>query len=66
MPALYGTSLGDGNVLGTGNPADGRPDADDGTPGTDADLSLGVTIRVKRAIGGTAARIAVRPGHPAP
>ena len=63
---LFGTGLGDGHVAGTGNPADGLPAGDDGTPGTDEDLSLGVTMRFQRAIGGTAARISVRPGHPAP
>jgi hypothetical protein len=63
---LFGTGLGDGHVAGTGNPADGLPAGDDGTPGTDEDLSLGVRMRFQRAIGGTAARISVRPGHPAP
>ena len=62
---LFGMGLGDGHVAGTGNPADGLPAGDDGTPGTDEDLSLGVVLRFQRAIGGTAARIFERPGHPA-
>ena len=49
-------------MTGTGNPADGRPAGDDGTPGTDEDLSLGVGLRVKSARS-KAARVVVRPGH---
>ena len=35
-------------MLGTGNPRDGRPAIEGGDPGTTADLSLGVSIEVKR------------------
>ena len=40
LPELYGTDLGSGHVLGTGNPRDGRPAIEGGDPGTTADLSL--------------------------
>ena len=65
LTALYGTDLGGGHVLGTGNPKDGRPAIEDGDPGTTADLSLGVRIRVLNTNGkkNTKVRIAVRPGH---
>ena len=65
LPALYGTDLGGGHVLGTGNPKDGRPAIEGGDPGTTADLSLGVRIRVLNTNGkkNTKVRIAVRPGH---
>ena len=65
LPALYGTELGGGHVLGTGNPKDGRPAIEGGDPGTTADLSLGVRIRVLNTNGkkNTKVRIAVRPGH---
>jgi len=43
---LYGTDLGDGIVLGSGNPADGNP-LD--TPVED--LSLGVQFEVRRVAG---------------
>ena len=43
---LYGTDLGDGIILGTGNPADGNP-LD--TPVED--LSLGVEFTVRRVAG---------------
>jgi immune inhibitor A len=49
LPELYGTDLGGGHVLGTGNPRDGRPAIEGGDPGTTADLSLGVAIQVVRA-----------------
>ncbi len=49
LPELYGTDLGGGHVLGTGNPRDGRPAVEGGDPGTTADLSLGVVIEVIRA-----------------
>jgi immune inhibitor A len=55
LPSQFGQDLGDGNVLGTGNPRDGGP-------GTDADLSLGVKLKVRRA-SRTAAQVVVRPGH---
>ena len=42
VPELFGTDMGAGHVLGTGNPADGRPAIEGGDPGTTADLSLGV------------------------
>ena len=65
MPTLYGTDLGSGHVLATGNPKDGRPAIKGGDPGTTADLSLGVRIRVMNTNGkkNTKVRIAVRPGH---
>jgi immune inhibitor A len=62
LPSQFGIGLGGGNVTGTGNPADGLPAGDDGTPGNAADLSLGVKVRVERA-SRKAARISVRPGH---
>ena len=67
LPQLYGTDMGGGHVLGTGNPADGRPAIDGGgDPGTTADLSLGVRIRVlKVGKGKKRVLIAVRPGHKA-
>ena len=43
---LFGTDLGGGQVLGTGNPTDGRPAIPDVDYGTYADLSLGVKIRI--------------------
>jgi hypothetical protein len=44
---LFGEPMGGGHVLGTGNPADGRPAAADGSdPGTKQDLSLGVRVGV--------------------
>ena len=43
---LFGTGLGDGHVLGTGNPTDGRPAIPDEDYGTYADLSLGVKVRI--------------------
>ena len=45
--------------------ADGRPAIEGGDPGTTADLSLGVRIRVMNTNGkkNTKVRIAVRPGH---
>jgi immune inhibitor A len=62
---LFGTPLGGGHVLGTGNPADGRPAAADGSdPGTTEDLSLGVRVGVlwpqdrnRRAV------VRIRPGR---
>jgi immune inhibitor A len=66
LPDLFGSALGGGHVFGTGNPADGLPAGDDGTPGTSEDLSLGVILRFfNLERGGKAARIFVRPGHPA-
>ncbi len=63
LPELYGTDIGGGHVLGTGNPADGRPAIEGGDPGTTADLSLGVRIRVlKVGKGNKRVRIAVSPG----
>jgi immune inhibitor A len=43
---LYGTDLGDGIILGSGNPADGNP-LDDPVE----DLSLGVEFTVRRVAG---------------
>ena len=64
LPALYGTDVGGGHVLGTGNPADGRPAIEGGDPGTAADLSLGVRIRVvKPSKNNKKVEIRVRPGH---
>ena len=63
-PTCSASALGGGHVTGTGNPADGLPAGDDGTPGNEADLSLGVRCDSSRA-SGKAARIVVRPGHPA-
>ena len=65
LPSQFGIGLGGGHVTGTGNPADGRPAGDDGTPGTDEDLSLGVKLTVTAA-SRKAARVIVRPGHRAP
>ena len=66
LPALYGTDIGGGHVLGTGNPADGRPAIDGGDPGTTADLSLGVKVRVlKVGKGNKRVQITVKPGHKA-
>ncbi len=62
VPSQFGSDLGDGHVAGTGNPRDGLPAGDDGTPANHADLSLGVKFRVKRA-SSKAARVVVRPGH---
>ena len=62
LPSQFGIGLGGGNVTGTGNPADGLPAGDDGTPGTFEDLSLGVRLRVKSARP-KSARVTVRPGH---
>ena len=65
LPELYGTDLGSGHVLGTGNPRDGRPAIEGGDPGTTADLSLGVAIQVIRASNNNKqVQIWVRPGHP--
>jgi immune inhibitor A len=64
LPEQFGIGLGDGHVTGTGNPANGLPAGDDGTPATTEDLSLGVQLTVKRARYRTA-RVIVRPGHPA-
>jgi immune inhibitor A len=64
LPSQFGLGQGGGHVTGTGNPADGLPAGDDGTPGTDEDLSLGVGLRVKSA-SPKAARVTVRPGYPA-
>ena len=51
-------------MLGTGNPRDGRPAIEGGDPGTTADLSLGVAIRVIRASNNNKqVQIWVRPGH---
>ena len=66
LPALYGTDIGGGHVLGTGNPADGRPAIEGGDPGTTADLSLGVKVRVlKVGKGNKRVQITVKPGHKA-
>ena len=66
VPSQFGHGLADfgfpGNVTGTGNPADGLPAGDDGTPANEADLSLGVKLTVERA-SSKSARISVRPGH---
>ena len=43
---LFGTGLGGGQVLGTGNPTDGRPAIPDEDYGTYADLSLGCKVRI--------------------
>jgi hypothetical protein len=43
---LYGTDLGDGIILGSGNPADGNP-----LDNPVEDLSLGVEFTVKRVAG---------------
>lgn len=68
LPELYGTPLGGGHVLGTGNPRDGRPAIEGEDPGTTADLSLGVAIQViKAGKNNRQVLIWVRPGHrPAP
>jgi immune inhibitor A len=60
---LFGTDMGGGHVLGTGNPRDGRP-AVEGHPGTYADLSLGVKIDIVRTLDrNRQVLIKVRPGH---
>ena len=64
LPELFGTDIGGGHVLGTGNPRDGRPAIEGGDPGTTADLSLGVAIQVaKIRKNHTEALISVQPGH---
>ena len=65
IPDLFGSPVGGGHVLGTGDPADGRPAAVDGSdPGTEADLSLGVKVKVLSARKrGSEAVIRIRPGH---
>ena len=64
VPELFGTDIGGGHVLGTGNPADGRPAIEGGDPGTTADLSLGVTVELVRpSRNNTRAEVVVRPGH---
>lgn len=61
---LFGTPLQADHVLGTGNPRDGRPAAQGGDPGTTADLSLGVSIEVRRpSRNNKQVRVVVRPGH---
>jgi immune inhibitor A len=62
LRSQFGVGLGGGNVTGTGNPADGLPAGDDGTPANRADLSLGVQLAVERA-SSRSARVFVRPGH---
>jgi immune inhibitor A len=62
LPSQFGLGLGGGHVTGTGNPADGLPAGDDGTPGTGEDLSLGVGFNVKSATP-ESARVGVQPGH---
>ena len=57
-PPLFGTPLGGGHVLGSGDPTDGRPAASDGSdPGTEADLSLGVKLKVLSARSGDQAAV---------
>jgi immune inhibitor A len=65
IPDLFGSPVGGGHVLGTGDPEDGRPAAVDGSdPGTEADLSLGVKVKVLSARKrGSEAVIRIRPGH---
>jgi immune inhibitor A len=61
---LFGTDLGDGQVLGTGDPRDGRP-ATDSNPGTERDLSLGVkVVWVKSKAHNRKAVVMIRPGRP--
>jgi immune inhibitor A len=62
LPGQFGIGLGGGHVTGTGNPADGLPAGDDGTPANRADLSLGVGLTVQSATP-RAGRVLVRPGH---
>ncbi len=62
VKSLYGTDLGGGHVLGSGNPRDGRA-AVEGHPGTTADLSLGVRIEfVESSRRNQRALVTVRPG----
>jgi hypothetical protein len=65
LPQLFGTPFGDGHVLGTGNPADGRPaNVETGDPGTAGDLSLGVRIGIRHVRADkTTVTVRVRPGH---
>jgi immune inhibitor A len=65
LPQLFGTPFGEGHVLGTGNPADGRPaNAETGDPGTAGDLSLGVRVAIRHVRADkTTVRVRVRPGH---
>jgi immune inhibitor A len=61
---LFGTGLGGGHVLGTGNPTDGRPAIPDEDYGTYADLSLGVKIRIlKTGDKNKQAWVNIRPGN---
>ena len=62
---LFGEPVGGGHVFGTGNPADGRPAASDGSdPGTTADLSLGVQVEVLRSLDRhKQALVRIRPGR---
>ena len=66
VPAQFGIALDAGHVTGTGNPADGRPAADDGSdPGTSEDLSLGVRVNVvETRQNRSRAVVRIRPGHP--
>ncbi len=64
VPSLFGTDMGGGHVLGTGNPRDGRPAIAGEDPGTTADLSLGVAIQVIRpSRNDQQVSVLVRPGH---
>ena len=65
IPDLFGEPIGGGHVFGTGNPADGRPPAVDGSdPGTEADLSLGVRLRVQETRKhNSSAVVRIQPGH---
>jgi immune inhibitor A len=62
LRSQFGHGLGGGHVTGTGNPADGLPAGDDGTPANKANLSLGVKLSVKSA-SPKSARVEVQPGH---
>ena len=66
VPEHFGLPLGGGHVTGTGNPADGRPPAQDGSdPGTTEDLSLGVDVTVVRTQQNRSrAVVRIRPGRP--
>nr|WP_294692423.1 M6 family metalloprotease domain-containing protein [uncultured Friedmanniella sp.] len=64
---LFGTDVGGGHVLGTGHPRDGRPAVEGGDPGTSADLSLGVRVRLdKVSKKKSKALVTIRPGHRRP
>ena len=60
---LFGADFGDGHVLGTGHPKDGRPAVED-HPGTKRDLSLGVRVKlVGKSADNSRAKVWLQPGY---